>query len=203
MRLIIATKNKNKFKEIKDILKNLPIYVIYLGEINKNFKIKEDGKSFFDNALKKAMVVSKSYPEDFVVGEDSGIEVDYLNNRPGIFSARYAGKNATDIKNNLKLLKELDGLAKSKRKAHYRCYLVLVKGGKFLKKFCGSWSGYINDKPVGKNGFGYDPIFYLPLYKKTAAQLPLEEKNRISHRAKAFRKLKNYLSNNFLKKNFS
>ncbi|HDN86373.1 MAG: non-canonical purine NTP pyrophosphatase, RdgB/HAM1 family [Candidatus Omnitrophota bacterium] len=194
MRLIIATKNRGKFLEIKHIFGGLKVKLISLNGLKANLKIKEDGKTFFQNALKKAMAVSKIYPNDLVVGEDSGLEVKYLNNRPGIFSKRYAGKNSTDYRNNLKLLRELKGVKKTQRRACYRCVVALVKDSKIMKKFEGKLCGTINDKMVGKNGFGYDPIFYLPKYKKTVAQLPLKEKNRISHRAKAFGKLKKFLA---------
>jgi XTP/dITP diphosphohydrolase len=195
MRLIIATKNKGKFREIKNILKGLKVKVISLNELPDTIKIKEDGRSFFENALKKAKAVSKIYQTDLVVGEDSGLEVKYLDNRPGIYSKRYSGKNSTDLKNNLKLLKELEGLEKKDRKAYFRCTIALVKGSKLLKKFEGRLAGFINERITGRGGFGYDPVFYLPKYKKTVAQLPLREKNKISHRAKAFLKLKNFLVN--------
>jgi XTP/dITP diphosphohydrolase len=192
-RLIIATKNKSKFKEIKKILKGIGIKIISLNDLDKEIKIKEDGKSFFENALKKALRVSFFYKDDYIVGEDSGLEVFSLKGRPGIFSRRFAGKSATDRENNLKLLKELEGKNKKERKAHFFCCVVLVKNKKLLKKFEGELKGYINQKMEGKKGFGYDPIFYLPKYKKTVAQLSLKEKNKISHRAKAFEKLKKYL----------
>ena len=195
MRLIIATKNKDKFREIKKILKGLEIELVYLGNFQKQIKIKEDGKSFSDNAFKKALTVSRKYKLDLVVGDDSGLEVPYLDNRPGIFSKRYAGKYADYYDNNIKLLGELDGVFKSKRLAKFCCAVALVRSGKLLKRFDGNMIGFINDKLSGKGGFGYDPLFYLPAYKKTVAQLPLKEKNKISHRAKAFGKLKKFLIN--------
>ncbi len=194
MRLIIATRNKGKLREAKHILRGLRIKLISLDELKANLKIKEDGETFFQNALKKAMAVSKIYPHDLVLGEDSGLEVRYLNNRPGIFSKRYAGKNSTDYRNNLKLLRELKGVKKTQRRACYRCVAVLAKSSKIMKKFEGKLCGIINDKMVGENGFGYDPIFYLPKYRKTVAQLSLKEKNQVSHRAKAFEKLKKFLA---------
>jgi XTP/dITP diphosphohydrolase len=195
MRLIIATRNKGKFREIKKILGGLSIKIISLNELNNRIKIKEDGRSFFENAFKKAEAVSRKYPFDYVVGEDSGLEVKYLGNRPGIQSRRYSGKNSTDLKNNLKLLKELEGIKKKERIARFSCVIALVKGSRLVKRFEGKLSGFINDKIVGRRGFGYDPIFYLPRYKKTIAQMPLKEKNKISHRAKAFTKLKKFLVN--------
>jgi len=192
-RLIVATKNRSKFKEIKEILKEIGIKVVSLNDLNKKIKIKEDGKSFFENALKKALRVSSFYKDDYVVAEDSGLEVFSLGGKPGIFSKRFAGKNANDKKNNLKLLKKLQGKGLKERRARFFCCAVLVKNKKFLKKFEGTLTGYINQKIEGKRGFGYDPIFHLPKYKKTVAQLSSREKNKISHRAKAFERLKKYL----------
>jgi len=192
MRLIIATKNKNKFKEIKAILKGLRLRISYLGKLLPDLEIKEDGKTFFENALKKACKVSQIFPQDLVVAEDSGLEVESLNNRPGIFSKRFAGKNATDLENNLKLLRLLKN--KKNRNAQFVCVVVLMKNKKLIKKFTGKLKGKIHDRIEGKGGFGYDPVFFLPRYKKTVAQLTPEEKNKISHRAQAFSKLKKFLS---------
>jgi len=194
MRLIVATKNKDKFKEIKDILKGLRLQILSLNDLNTNIKIKEDGNTFFENALKKAVAVSKIFKKDLVVADDSGLEVEFLGNKPGVFSKRYAGENASYYENNLKLLKELEGVERKKRKAVFKCVVVLVKNQKLIKKFEGQLKGFISEKMMGKKGFGYDPIFYLPRYKKTVAQIPLKEKNKISHRAKAFLALKKYLA---------
>lgn len=194
MRLIVATKNKDKFKEIKDILKGLRLQILSLNDLNTNIKIKEDGNTYFENALKKAVAVSKIFKKDLVVADDSGLEVEFLGNKPGVFSKRYAGENASYYENNLKLLKELEGVERKKRKAVFKCVVVLVKNQKLIKKFEGQLKGFISEKMMGKKGFGYDPIFYLPRYKKTVAQIPLREKNKISHRAKAFLALKKYLA---------
>jgi len=194
MRLIVATKNKDKFKEIKDILKGLRLQILSLNDLNTNIKIKEDGNTYFENALKKAVAVSKIFKKDLVVADDSGLEVEFLGNKPGVFSKRYAGENASYYENNLKLLKELEGVERKKRKAVFKCVVVLVKDQKLIKKFEGQLKGFISEKMMGKKGFGYDPIFYLPRYKKTVAQIPLKEKNKISHRAKAFLALKKYLA---------
>ncbi len=194
MRLIVATKNKDKFKEIKKMLRGLRLQILSLDDLDRDVKIKEDGKTFFENALKKAMVVSKIFKEDLVVADDSGLEVEFLDNKPGVFSRRYAGENATYYENNLKLLKELEGVEKKKRKAAFKCVAVLVKNQKLIRKFEGQLKGFISEKMLGKKGFGYDPVFYLPKYKKTVAQVSLKEKNKISHRAKAFLALKKYLA---------
>lgn len=200
MKIIIATKNEGKLREIKRLLKGISMPIISLKDLDKKFKIKENGKTFLENALKKTAAVSKVYKEDYVAGEDSGLEVDFLGGAPGIFSKRYAGRGANDWRNNLKLLKQLQGVrvdtisrGNKNRKACYRCCLVLLKDDKLVKSFEGRLNGIIAETMKGAGGFGYDPIFYLPKYKKTVAQLSLTEKNKISHRAKAFKKLKRYL----------
>jgi XTP/dITP diphosphohydrolase len=190
-RIIIATSNSGKLKEIRHILKGVKLPIICLADLPQKFHIKENGKTFFANAVKKTLPVSKAYPDDLVCGEDSGLSVDFLGGKPGVYSRRYSGKNATDPKNNKKLLKEL--LGAGNRKCSYHCSLVLMKSGKLLKNFEGRLSGKIHSREQGTNGFGYDPVFYLSKYKKTVAQLPLSIKNKFSHRAWAFKKLSEYL----------
>lgn len=193
MKLIIATQNDSKLKEIQYILKGLGMTIVSLNSLERKFNIKENGKTFFENALKKTLPVSKIYKEDLVVGEDSGLEVEYLRGAPGVYSKRYSGKNWTYKKNNQKILKELFSVEHKKRKASFHCCLVLAKDGRLIKKIDGRLNGYISQEPKGANGFGYDPIFYLPEYKKTIAELPLSVKNKLSHRAQAFSKLKTHL----------
>ncbi|MBD3264404.1 MAG: XTP/dITP diphosphatase [Candidatus Omnitrophica bacterium] len=200
MRLIIATKNKNKVKEIRQILKGLNLRIVSLYDLDRKFRIVENGRTFKDNAVKKALVVSKVYKNDLVMGEDSGLVVECLGGEPGVYSKRYAGRNANDYKNNLKVLKKLEGLSKNKRRAYFFCFLALSLGGKIEEIFEGRMDGLIHCEICGDNGFGYDPIFYLPSYKKTVAQLHLSLKNRISHRSKAFRKLKKFLEQKCLEK---
>jgi len=198
MRLIIATTNLGKVKEIKTILKGLNLQCVTPRDLGKTVKVKEDGKSFFENALKKAYTLSHMYENDLVVAEDSGLEVKVLGGAPGIFSKRYSGKTATDLKNNVKLLKKLKEIGATTRKsrqAQFRCVAVLVCGSKLIRKCEGVLKGSINGIREGKGGFGYDPVFYLSQYKKTVAQLPSSQKNKISHRAKAFNKLKKFLVN--------
>jgi len=190
-RIIIATSNAGKLKEIRHILKGVGLLIICLTDLSKKFHIKENGKTFLANAVKKTRPVSLAYPDDLVCGEDSGLSVDFLSGRPGVYSRRYSGKKATDPKNNQKILRELQGI--KNRKCSYHCALVLMKAGKLLENFEGKLSGRIYSQAQGKNGFGYDPIFYLPKYKKTVAQLSLSVKNKFSHRAQAFRCLDSYL----------
>ncbi len=193
MKLIIATENEGKLREIKHLLKGVKIPIVSLCKLDKKFHIKENGKTFFENAVKKTKPVSLACKDDLVAGEDSGLEVNFLKGAPGVYSKRYSGKNWTYEKNNLKILKELEGIPARKRKASFHCCLVLFKAGKLIKKIDGRLSGYISKESKGTKGFGYDPIFYLPKYKATIAQLPLSVKNRLSHRAIAFQKLKELL----------
>lgn len=196
MRLIVATTNQGKLKEIKKILKGIKMPIISLADLDEKFKIKEDGTAFLENAIKKTIPVSLIYAQDLVVGEDSGLEVEALGGEPGVYSRRFCGKNSTDLKNNKKLLIALSGLSFKKRKAAYRCWLVLAKGNEIINIFDGKLSGNITFSLKGSNGFGYDPLFYLSRYKKTVAQLPLKKKNKISHRGIAFKKLRKYLLKN-------
>lgn len=194
MKLIVATKNHDKFREIKKILKGLKAPIISLNDLDRKFHLIENGKTFKENALKKAMPVSLFYKDDYVFGEDSGLTVNYLEGAPGIYARRYSGANATYLSNNQKLLKELSGVPWKRRSATFHCCLVLVKQGKLVKVFEGKLKGWIALLAKGRNGFGYDPVFYLTRYRKTVAQLTLALKNKISHRAKAFGKLKKYLT---------
>lgn len=193
MRLIIATENEGKLREIKHLLRGVKIPIISLKLLDNKFHIKENGKTFFENAVKKTLPVSKIYKDDLVAGEDSGLEVDFLKGAPGVYSKRYSGKNWTYEKNNLEILKKLQGVTRKKRKANFHCCLVLFKAGKLIKRIDGRLNGYISYEPKGTHGFGYDPIFCLPKYKATVAQLPLSVKNKISHRAQAFIKLKRFI----------
>jgi XTP/dITP diphosphohydrolase len=193
MRLIVATQNQGKLREIKHILRGLKIPIVCLNQLDKKFHIRENGKTFFENAVKKTKPVSLVYKDDLVAGEDSGFIVDFLDGKPGVLSKRYSGKNWTYHKNNLKILKKLKGVDWKGRKAHFICVLVLMKNGKIIKKIEGWLDGFIHSEIRGRGGFGYDPIFYLPKYKKTVAELSLSEKNKISHRAQAFLRMKRYL----------
>jgi len=156
-------------------------------------EVVEDGSSFFENALKKAKTVSE-YTGEAALADDSGLEIDCLQGRPGIYSARYSGEDATDEKNNAKVLSELDGVSWEERTAAFRCVLVMYIPGSDYKAFEGKWQGRVGFEPRGTMGFGYDPIFVDTTLGKTAAELPPEIKNRVSHRAQAFRKFKESLT---------
>lgn len=176
------------------MLEELNINICSLNDYDHIPEILEDGLTFLENALKKARIVSEITGE-MVIADDSGLEVDALDGRPGIFSARYAGPNATDEENIKKLLESLRDVPSDRRGATFRCVLVLYGPDGCFQTFDGDWQGKISERPLGKGGFGYDPVFFLPADGLTAAQLPLEVKNSISHRARAFQQLKKYLQN--------
>jgi len=195
--LIVATKNKGKLREIKELLKDLNIKVTSLADYPDVPAIVEDGKTFSQNALKKAVTIAL-YTKKITLGEDSGIEVKALGNKPGIYSARFSGANATDRKNNMKLLRSLKGVPLKKRQARYRCCAALVNGQGIIDVISGSCSGLITFKSKGKNGFGYDPLFYIPRYAKTFGQLEPDIKAKISHRARALKKVRKILKDKIL-----
>ena len=187
--MIVATRNKGKIREIREALKGLGLQIYTLGDFPGAPEIEEDGKSFAENALKKARFYS-NYFGKLTMTDDSGLEVECLRGLPGIYSARYAGEKATPQENNEKLLREMEGISLSKRGAKFRCVMAIVSpdGREAIAE--GSCRGAIGFKEKGRKGFGYDPLFILPRYGKTMAELSLEEKNKMSHRGKALRKLR-------------
>jgi XTP/dITP diphosphohydrolase len=195
MKIVFATKNEGKVKEIKEMLEGMNIELISLNHYNNLPEINEDGKSFLENALKKAKIVSE-FTGETVLADDSGLQVDSLNGEPGIYSARYAGDEATDEENNNKLLAKLKDVPEQKRTASFFCSLVLYKKDGNYDSFEGRWDGQIIDERRGENGFGYDPIFFVTELKLTAAELEPAVKNKISHRGQAFAKLKKVLEKN-------
>lgn len=174
------------------MLRDLPVEVLSLKDFPGVPEVEEDGSTFRDNALKKAREVSRHISET-VLADDSGLEVDSLGGQPGIHSARYAGPEATDGANNAKLLKILERVPKEKRGAGFRCVLVLVSPDGSSEFFEGAWRGEILFEPRGTMGFGYDPLFLDPNQGLTAAELPPELKNRISHRGRAFAQFREWL----------
>ena len=187
--MIVATRNKGKIREIREALKGLGLRIHALSDFSGIPEIEEDGKSFAENALKKARFYSKYFGK-VTIADDSGLEVDGLNGSPGIYSARYAGEGASSQENNRKLLGEMEDLPISKRGARFKCILAVASPGGREVIAEGSCKGRIGFREKGKRGFGYDPLFVLPKSKKTMAELSLVEKNRISHRGKALRKLR-------------
>jgi len=187
--VIVATRNKGKVREIREALKGLGLRIYALSDFRDVPEVEEDGKSFTENALKKARFYSKVFGK-LTMADDSGLEVDGLKGMPGIYSARYSGEGASSQKNNEKLLQEMEGVSLSKRGARFKCIIAMVspEGREAMAE--GACKGRIGFREKGKKGFGYDPLFILPKYGKTMAELSLEEKNKMSHRGKALRKIR-------------
>jgi len=194
--IVIASKNPGKIEEIKEMLSDLPIEILSLNQYPNAPDVEESGRTFLENALLKAHAIS-----DFtgmpVLADDSGLEVDHLAGGPGIFSSRYAGAGATDNENNEKLRTDLKNVPSEQRGASFRCVLVLYWPHGEYKAFEGQWRGRIGDEYRGVQGFGYDPLFYLPETGKTVAELTPAEKNNWSHRSQAVQELKKYLQNHY------
>ncbi len=195
-KFIAATKNKGKIKEISEILKDFPYEVLSMESVGLNIDIEETGSTFEENALIKASEISRITGET-VMADDSGLEVDFLNGAPGIYSSRFAGENATDEEKNKKLLDMLKDVPFEKRAARFVCVIAVVfpDGSNFTVK--GTCEGYISNEPNGTNGFGYDPLFYVPEYQMTTAQMVSEMKHEISHRGKALRLMVNELQKKY------
>jgi len=189
--LVVATRNVYKFNEISELLQDLDYNLMYLNDFESIMDIEENGSSFQDNAIKKAEEVYGSL-KIMTLADDSGIEVDALNGAPGIYSARYAGDNATDEKNNALLLKNLENVDDVKRTAQYVCVLALADENE-MKTFSAVCKGKIIREMKGTNGFGYDPMFIPVGYDKTFGELDPSVKMQISHRALALMQLREYL----------
>ncbi len=188
--LVLATKNKNKILEFREILKDFPIEIRTLSDFGTLPEAIEDGETFDDNAYKKAIHTAKILGLP-AIADDSGLVVEALNGAPGVYSARYAGKEATDNENVEKLLRDMTGV--KNRKAAFQCVLsIAVPSGPALT-YEGSCEGVLLEERRGKSGFGYDPIFYFEDLKKTFAECSMEEKNIVSHRGKALDELKEEL----------
>ena len=194
-RLVLATRNRGKIREIEAILSSLPVEILSMSLYPDIPEVLEDGRTFFDNALKKAKAVAE-YTGTAALADDSGLEVDALQGAPGVYSARYAGPKASDKDNTAKLLREMANVPPERRDAAFRCVIVLCRPDGDYVAFEGRWAGQISSEPSGEGGFGYDPVFFLPELGCTVAELPPEEKNRLSHRAQALQALKTYLQQN-------
>ena len=190
-KLLIATTNAHKLQEIKELIKDLSLGVVSPKDINKHGQAEETGKTFEENARLKAQYWGEK-PGLLTLAEDSGLEIDALGGKPGIYSARYS--EGSDSDRTSQILKEMKNIPEGKRSARY-CEVVALYNPltKEIKTFEGISEGKITTKPDGGNGFGYDPIFYSFDLKKTFAEASMEEKNQISHRGKAFNKVKEYL----------
>ena len=199
-KIILASNNKKKIKELKEILSDIQVEVRSLSEENLDIDVVEDGTTFEENAKKKAREIyeflKKRGEKNFIVlADDSGLEVDYLNGEPGVYSARYAGKHGEDDKNNEKLLKNMQGVPKDKRGAQFVCQIAMFDERGMYNTVRGEVRGYILEKLDGEGGFGYDPLFFYEPFNKSFAQLTSEEKNSVSHRGKALKELKGVIVN--------
>ncbi|MBI3020945.1 MAG: RdgB/HAM1 family non-canonical purine NTP pyrophosphatase [Candidatus Omnitrophica bacterium] len=187
--LVIATRNRHKAKELAGLLSVRGIRWHSLAEFPEAPLVKETGRTFGANAIKKAQAMARATGL-LTLADDSGLEVDALGGRPGVRSARFAGRQVSAQDNNEKLLRMLDGLAPEKRSARYRCSLALAGPSGVIAFTQGTWRGRIAERPQGHLGFGYDPIFFVPRFGKTVGQLPASTKQRFSHRAIAARQMR-------------
>ncbi|NLK28180.1 MAG: XTP/dITP diphosphatase [Clostridiales bacterium] len=192
-RIIFATTNEGKMDEIRAILKDLNIELLSLKDINFNFNIEENGSSFEENAIIKAKTVMEMTGE-IVLADDSGLEVDYLDKAPGIYSARFLGEDTPYSVKNQYIIDQLANVYGEDRSARFVCIIAMALPSGEIHTRRGTIEGYIADHISGVNGFGYDPIFYLPEYQCTTAELSAEQKNEISHRGIALRAIKEVIA---------
>jgi len=190
--LVVATKNRKKLKEIKEILAGLGAKLSSLADHPAAPRIIENGKTFKANAIKKAVKIAR-FTKKLTLGEDSGLCVEALEGKPGVYSSRFSGKNKSDLQNNLKLLKMLEAVPLKKRKAYYACAVAIADARGLIGVVEGRCSGLIGFKQEGTAGFGYDPLFVIPKYKKTFAQLGIRVKHKMSHRYHALEKARKIL----------
>lgn len=196
-RIIFATGNADKMREIREILADMQVEILSMKEAGISANIVEDGKTFEENAVIKAKAVAAfAKKDDVVLADDSGLEVDYLNKEPGVYSARYMGEETSYEIKNQAILDRLAGVQKEQRTARFVCAIAAAVPSGQIFVIRETVEGYIGEKPAGTNGFGYDPIFYVDEYGCSTAELTEEEKNAISHRGKALRAMKVKLKEN-------
>ncbi len=195
--IVLATRNKGKLKEFRELFTPMGIEVLGVDEISSVPDVEEDGDTFAANAIKKAETISQAL-EMPALADDSGLEVDALQGQPGVLSARFAGFHATDEENNRKLTVMLENIPLEKRSARFVCVLAFAIPGQKTITAQGVCEGLILTEPEGNGGFGYDPYFYVPQLKQTMAQLPPDEKNKISHRGQALLKLEKVVRERFM-----
>lgn len=191
-KIVFATGNEDKMREIRDILADLNTEVLSMKQAGIDIPIEENGSTFEENAVIKAKAVA-GYCGEVVLADDSGLEIDYLNKEPGIYSARYMGEDTPYSVKNMHLIERLKGVPDEKRTARFVCAIAAVFPDGEVVTATGVIEGRIDYKEKGSNGFGYDPIFFIPELLKTAAELSDSEKNKISHRGKALDKIKEEL----------
>lgn len=192
-RIIFATGNENKMKEIRMILKDLGLEILSMKEAGVDIDIVEDGMTFEENAEIKARSVARILTNDIVLADDSGLEIDYLGGEPGVYSARYLGEDTSYRIKNQNLIDRLEGVPDEKRTARFVCVIAAVLPDGRTLTSRGTIEGIIGREERGGGGFGYDPIFFLPEYGCSTAELSMEQKNEISHRGKALREMKEKL----------
>lgn len=188
--VVFATGNQNKVREVRQILDGLDVEVRTMKEMGIASEPEETGETFEENAMIKAAAIADAVQDAIVLADDSGLEIDYLNGEPGIYSARYLGEDTSYEVKNAKLIELLEGVPKEERTARFVCAIacILPDGSRFTTR--GTIEGYIGWEPAGENGFGYDPIFYVDEYGCSTAQMTPEQKNAISHRGNALRALR-------------
>lgn len=196
-RIVFATGNENKMVEIRMILSDLGMPVYSMKELGVEADIVEDGISFEENAEIKARAISRLLPDDIVLADDSGLEIDYLDKAPGIYSARFAGEDTSyDVKNCI-LLDKLEGIPEEERTARFVCAVAAAFPDGSVETVRGTIEGSIAQEMLGENGFGYDPIFYVPEYGCTTAQMDPDKKNELSHRGNALRAMRKIIEARF------
>lgn len=197
-KLIVASNNEHKISEIKAILSKYDISVISMKEAGINIDVEETGSTFQENSYIKAKTIFDMVKGEFMVlADDTGLMVDYLNGEPGVYSARFAGEHGNDKLNKEKLLRLLNGVPSAERSARFVSAIVLIVDNDTVIKVQGEAKGFITEEERGSNGFGYDPLFFVPEFNKTFAQLTPEEKNSISHRGNALKNLEKKIINIF------
>lgn len=196
-RIVFATGNENKMVEIRMILSDLGMPVYSMKELGVEADIVEDGISFEENAEIKARAISRLLPDDIILADDSGLEIDYLDKAPGIYSARFAGEDTSyDVKNCI-LLDKLEGVPDEDRTARFVCAIAAAFPDGTVETVRGTIEGMIAEEMLGENGFGYDPIFYVPEYGCTTAQMDPDKKNELSHRGNALRMMRRIIEARF------
>ena len=193
MKVVLATRNAGKAAEIREILSSTGLELLTLDDFPEIALPPETGDTFRENAVAKARFVAEKTGL-LALADDSGLEVDFLMGRPGVLSARYSGPEATDEKNVEKLLHELHGAPEHKRQARFVCVMAFASTGGKVMTFEGRLDGFIAQSPSGSKGFGYDPVFFAPTLNKTLAEVPMADKNKISHRKQALEKFRTWIS---------
>jgi len=192
-KIIFATNNEHKMLEIRQILKDVPYQIVSLKEAGIEIDVEENGKTFEENAVKKAKEIME-LTHELVLADDSGLEIDYLNKEPGIYSARYLGRDTSYQKKNSIILERMKEVPEEERTARFVCVIAAAfPDGKIITAR-GTIEGIIGYEIAGNGGFGYDPIFYVPEYSMTTAEMDKEQKNEISHRGKALRLMSSKLT---------